>query len=99
MHRPIIWKRPSEIVNDPQMYVGGADRFDIRQVCENLNANTSNKIVTKFQILLIVHVSLVQIECVLELFSQIQQLYIVIICSAINTCLHCIRVIWETAGC
>ena len=52
-----MWKRPSEIVNDPQMYVGGADRFDIRQVCENLNANTSNKIVTKFQILLMCQMS------------------------------------------
>ncbi|XP_077989638.1 calpain-9-like [Glandiceps talaboti] len=29
--RPFVWKRPGEIVSDPQMFVGGASRFDVAQ--------------------------------------------------------------------
>lgn len=28
---PFEWKRPSELVSDPQLFVGGASRFDIKQ--------------------------------------------------------------------
>ena len=27
----VEWKRPSEIVDDPQFFVDGADRFDVKQ--------------------------------------------------------------------
>jgi len=29
--RPFVWKRPTELMNDPQWFVGGASRFDIQQ--------------------------------------------------------------------
>eukprot|EP00794_Sanderia_malayensis_P020617 gene20617-22652_t len=29
--KPFVWKRPKEVVNNPQMFVGGASRFDISQ--------------------------------------------------------------------
>jgi len=29
--RPFVWKRPSEIVSSPSLFVGGASRFDITQ--------------------------------------------------------------------
>jgi len=29
--RPFVWKRPPELVSDPQFFVGGASRFDIQQ--------------------------------------------------------------------
>ncbi|XP_074662956.1 calpain-9-like isoform X2 [Tubulanus polymorphus] len=29
--RPFVWQRPGEIVNNPQLFVGGASRFDVKQ--------------------------------------------------------------------
>ncbi|XP_030855129.1 calpain-9-like isoform X2 [Strongylocentrotus purpuratus] len=29
--QPFVWKRPSEIVQNPQLFVGGASRFDVAQ--------------------------------------------------------------------
>ena len=37
--REIEWKRPHEIVEDPQLFVDGADRFDINQVNSTLSWN------------------------------------------------------------
>jgi calpain len=29
--RPFVWKRPHELVSNPQLFVGGASRFDVQQ--------------------------------------------------------------------
>ena len=31
IHPGLVWKRPTEIVENPNLFVGGASRFDIEQ--------------------------------------------------------------------